>query len=47
VEQRVGPPVVVQLASVVDFFSPERGDAAGSDENGIPLCDLVWMDQDL
>ena len=30
-----------------DFFSVERGYAAGTEENGIPLRDLVWMDQEL
>jgi len=30
-----------------DFFSPDRGYAAGLEENGIPLRDLVWMDQEL
>jgi len=30
-----------------DLFSPERGYPAGEKENGIPLRDMVWMDQDL
>jgi ribosomal protein S18 acetylase RimI-like enzyme len=30
-----------------DFFSDERGYVAGIEENGIPLRDLVWMDQEL
>ena len=30
-----------------DFFSPERGYPEGTTENGIPLRDLVWMDQAL
>jgi ribosomal protein S18 acetylase RimI-like enzyme len=30
-----------------DFFSVERGYREGIQENGIPLRDMVWMDQDL
>jgi ribosomal protein S18 acetylase RimI-like enzyme len=30
-----------------DFFTPERGYAEGGEENGIPLRDMVWMDQEL
>lgn len=30
-----------------DFFSPERGYPADLEENGIPLRDMVWMDQQL
>jgi ribosomal protein S18 acetylase RimI-like enzyme len=30
-----------------DFFSPERGYPEGIEENGIPLRDMVWMEQDL
>ena len=30
-----------------DFFSPERGYPVGIEENGIPLWDMVWMDQEL
>lgn len=30
-----------------DFFSPARGYPAGLEENGIPLRDMVWMDQNL
>jgi ribosomal protein S18 acetylase RimI-like enzyme len=30
-----------------DFFSPARGYPAGLAENGIPLRDIVWMDQEL
>jgi ribosomal protein S18 acetylase RimI-like enzyme len=30
-----------------DFFSPERGYPDGIEENGIPLRDMVWMDQRL
>jgi ribosomal protein S18 acetylase RimI-like enzyme len=30
-----------------DFFSPERGYPAGITENGIPLRDMVWLDQEL
>jgi ribosomal protein S18 acetylase RimI-like enzyme len=30
-----------------DFFSPERGYPEGLTENGIPLRDMVWMDQEL
>jgi ribosomal protein S18 acetylase RimI-like enzyme len=30
-----------------DFFSPARGYPEGLEENGIPLRDMVWMDQDL
>lgn len=30
-----------------DFFSPARGYPAGLEENGIPLRDMVWMDQEL
>ena len=29
-----------------DFFSPERGYPEGLEENGIPLRDMVWMDQE-
>ena len=28
-----------------DFISPERGYPADLEENGIPLRDMVWMDQ--
>ena len=28
-----------------DFFGPERGYPEGLEENGIPLRDMVWMDQ--
>jgi len=28
-----------------DFFRPERGYPEGIEENGIPLRDMVWMDQ--
>jgi ribosomal protein S18 acetylase RimI-like enzyme len=28
-----------------DYFSPERGYPDGIEENGIPLRDMVWMDQ--
>jgi ribosomal protein S18 acetylase RimI-like enzyme len=28
-----------------DFFSPARGYPAVMEENGIRLCDMVWMDQ--
>ncbi len=30
-----------------DFFTPERGYDEGIEENGIPLRDMVWMDQEL
>lgn len=30
-----------------NFFSPERGYPEGIEENGIPLRDMVWMDQEL
>jgi ribosomal protein S18 acetylase RimI-like enzyme len=30
-----------------DFFSPARGYPEGLEEKGIPLRDMVWMDQDL
>ncbi len=30
-----------------DFFSTARGYPDGLQENGIPLRDMVWMDQDL
>jgi ribosomal protein S18 acetylase RimI-like enzyme len=30
-----------------DFFSTERGYPDGLEENGIPLRDMVWMDQEL
>jgi ribosomal protein S18 acetylase RimI-like enzyme len=30
-----------------DFFTPQRGYPEGLTENGIPLRDMVWMDQDL
>lgn len=30
-----------------DFFTPMRGYPAGTEENGIPLRDMVWMDQEL
>lgn len=30
-----------------DFFNPERGYPPGLVENGIPLRDRVWLDQDL
>jgi ribosomal protein S18 acetylase RimI-like enzyme len=30
-----------------DFFSPERGYPDDLEENGIPLRDMVWMDQEL
>ena len=30
-----------------DYFSPEHGYPAGLEENGIPLRDMVWMDQEL
>jgi ribosomal protein S18 acetylase RimI-like enzyme len=30
-----------------DFFSAERGYADDLEENGIPLLDMVWMDQEL
>jgi hypothetical protein len=29
-----------------DFFSAERGYPDGIEENGIPLRDVVWMEQD-
>ena len=30
-----------------DFFSPERGYPEGLQEAGIPVRDMVWMDQEL
>jgi ribosomal protein S18 acetylase RimI-like enzyme len=30
-----------------DFYSPARGYPVGLEENGIPLRDMVWMDQEL
>lgn len=30
-----------------DFFTPARGYPDGIEENGIPLRDMVWMDQQL
>jgi ribosomal protein S18 acetylase RimI-like enzyme len=30
-----------------DFFTAERGYPEGLEENGIPLRDMVWLDQDL
>jgi ribosomal protein S18 acetylase RimI-like enzyme len=30
-----------------DFFSPERGYPEGIEENGIPLRDMIWMEQEL
>ena len=30
-----------------DFFSPARGYPAGLEENGIPLRDMVWLEQTL
>ena len=30
-----------------NYFSPERGYPEGIEENGIPLRDMVWMDQEL
>ncbi|MCC6943715.1 MAG: GNAT family N-acetyltransferase, partial [Thermomicrobiales bacterium] len=30
-----------------DFFSPERGYPEGMEENGIPLRDMVWMEQSI
>lgn len=30
-----------------DFFSPERGYPEGLAENGIPLRDMVWLDQSI
>lgn len=30
-----------------DFFSPARGYPEGLEENGIPLRDMIWMDQEL
>ena len=30
-----------------DFFNAERGYPEGIEENGIPLRDMVWMDQEL
>ena len=30
-----------------DYFSPKRGYREGTQENGIPLRDMVWMDLDL
>jgi N-acetylglutamate synthase-like GNAT family acetyltransferase len=30
-----------------DFFTAARGYPEGSEENGIPLRDMVWMDQQL
>jgi ribosomal protein S18 acetylase RimI-like enzyme len=29
-----------------DFFSPERGYPPNMEENGIPLLDMVWMEQE-
>lgn len=29
-----------------DFFSPEKGYPADMEENGIPLLDMVWMEQE-
>ena len=37
-----------RLASIErDYFNPERGYPEGILENGIPVRDMVWMDQDL
>jgi ribosomal protein S18 acetylase RimI-like enzyme len=30
-----------------DYFSPARGYPEDTEENGIPLRDMVWMDQEL
>lgn len=30
-----------------DFFSPARGYPIGLEENGIPVRDMLWLDQDL
>jgi ribosomal protein S18 acetylase RimI-like enzyme len=30
-----------------DFFTPERGYPEGIEENGIPLRDMVWMEQEI
>jgi GNAT superfamily N-acetyltransferase len=30
-----------------DFFTPERGYPPGIEENGIPLRDMVWMEQEM
>ena len=30
-----------------DFFTPARGYPDGIEENGIPLRDMVWMEQEL
>jgi len=30
-----------------DFFSPARGYAIGLEEDGIPVRDMLWLDQDL
>jgi hypothetical protein len=30
-----------------EFFNPERGYPEGIEENGIPVRDIVWMDQEL
>jgi len=30
-----------------DFFSPARGYPIGVEENGIPVRDILWLDQDL
>jgi ribosomal protein S18 acetylase RimI-like enzyme len=30
-----------------DYFSPARGYPEGLEENGIPVRDMVWMDQEL
>jgi ribosomal protein S18 acetylase RimI-like enzyme len=30
-----------------DFFSPARGYPSGLEENGIPVRDMLWLDQDL
>jgi ribosomal protein S18 acetylase RimI-like enzyme len=30
-----------------DFFNPARGYPEGTTENGIPVRDMVWMDQEL
>jgi hypothetical protein len=29
-----------------DVFAPERGYPEGLEENGIPLRDMVWLDQE-
>jgi ribosomal protein S18 acetylase RimI-like enzyme len=37
-----------RLASIErDFFHPDRGYPEGLRENGIPVRDMVWMDQEL